>query len=332
MRKLICIFLSLMVVSCDNIENIVSYDRDLKPPAIRNLLVESNKSIIINCNETIYFIEKAYLSREGIEIESCELLDNSLKLNFETDMTPGKEYCSEFKIEDKNGNSLSFIAKYYGYNGDIPGLLINEFICKGTKSNPDKIEILVKKAGSMAGVTVFNGVSSDYDSKFVFPDIYVNKGEYIVLRAVSEKYPDEFIETDNINVVNDKKFIKGVRDIRTSNFSLSSTNGVISLYTEPFGSIIDAVVYSKNRNNEEKKNRNFGLKKTVDRVDIIGNSNEWEYASGCIFPDDTISIEKSTTTRSLNRKSELDTNSENDWYTVPTMKSTFGFINCTETY
>lgn len=330
--KVIIYILLLALSGCNNIQEYTNYNQDLKPPSIERLTVESSNSIRINCNEKVNFIEKAYFSREKIEIESYELGDKSFRLNFKTHMIPGREYCSEFYIEDLNGNSLAFVAKYYGYNKSIPDILINEFICKGTNSNPDKIELYIKKSGNLAGIALFNGVSRDYDSMFVFPDIKVNKGDYIIVRSVSEKYPDSFIETNDLNIANDRKFIEGVRDIRTKNFSLSSTNGVISVYTDPYGTIIDSVIYSKNTNNPEKRYRNFGLKKTVERVDLVGNIDEWKGVSSCIFPDDAVFVGNSTTTRSLNRRSLLDSNTDNDWYTVPTSKSTFGFENSTEEY
>ncbi len=131
---------------------------------------------------------------------------------------------------------------------------------------------------------------------------------------------------------NDKKFIDGVRDLRINELKLSSTNGVISIYTEPFGELLDSVAYSKNRNDSLKNHRNFGLKKVVERIDMLHEEAGWVGTEDCIFPNDTVMIEKSTTTRSLNRAKFLDSNSCEDWYLVPTGKYTFGFKNNIERY
>lgn len=326
------IILLFTILSCDNYNRLVDSNMDITPPTLISLNVVSSNSIKVVFNENVIFKESSFVSRENSVINDVISAPNSANITFMDNFIPGMEYCSEFRFEDTNGNSISFIAKYYGFNPSPPELVINEFICKGTKTNPDKVEIYIKKGGNMAGITLFNGVSENYDTMFIFPSMKVNSGEYIVIRSTSEIYKSEYIEKDDLNFNNDKKFIDGVRDIRTDNFSLSSANGVISIYSDPFGEIIDAVIYSKNLNDFEKSYRNFGLKKTVERVDTIAEQNQWQGISYLIFPEDTINSNRSTTTRSLNRLNFIDKNSRTDWYMVPTGKSSFGYENSKEVY
>lgn len=332
MKRFTCLISILIILSCDNYNRLTDKDRDITPPDLIMIEAISRNSIILKFNESINFIQSSYISREDLKISNFLYHNNSVEIIFENDMIPGQEYCSEFKFEDNFSNYTYFISKFYGFNPLIPELLINEFICKGTSTNPDKVELYVKRGGNMAGVTIFNGVSRSYDSMFVFPEITVNSGDYIVIRSVTDRYPNEYIEIDNLSFENDSKFIAGVRDIRTNNFFLSGSNGILSLYTNPFGKLLDGVIYTKNMNDPDKNYRNFGLKKTVTRVDIITDENGWRGSENCVFPNDCIYIEDSTTTRSLNRREYYDSNTKSDWYTVPTGKSSFGFPNSNEEF
>lgn len=332
MKSIACVITILIILSCDNYNRLTDKNRDITPPDLLKIEAISRNSIILEFDEGINFIESSYISRENLKIANFLYHNNSIEIVFKSDMIPGHEYCTEFKFEDNYNNYTYFISKFYGFNPIIPTLLINEFICKGTDTNPDKVELYVKRGGNMAGVTLFNGVSKSYDSIFIFPDITVNTGDYIVIRSVTDRYPNEHIERDNIDFENDSKFIAGVRDIRTKDFYLSGTNGVLSLYTNPFGKLMDGVIYTKNNNDPDKNYRNFGLKKTVTRVDIITDEEGWTGSENCIFPNDCINIEGSTTTRSLNRKDLNDSDSKEDWYTVPTGMSSFGYQNNIEVY
>lgn len=327
------IFLSILfIMCCENMDKIPFIPVDLIPPPLISLNVLDIDTISIVSNESIYLKKESYFSREGISIKNTDKGINSVIINFDKVMKPGFRYRSEFRIEDENGNSLSFIADYYGYNPHLPEIIINEFIVKGSKSNPNKIELYVINSGNMAGIALFNGTSNSNDYSFIFPSIDVKTGEYIVIRTLSDKYPKTCIEIDDLNINNDKKFIRGIRDIRIDNFKLSSTNGVISLYSDPFGTLLDCVVYSKNKNDESKSNRNFGLSKTMNRIDEIEKIEGWIGTFEIIFPEDSIFTGGSTTTRSLNRLDLMDTDKKDDWYTVSSRNATFGYTNSKEYY
>lgn len=322
-----------LVLSCTNYEDISKKILDITPPKIECIETTSENTLSIVCNEPVSLdINNTIPEDTNIGIKEFESQENSILIKFTRDLKPGVEYIGEFKIADSNGNSLTFISKYYGFNRELPEILINEFIVKGSNTNPNKIELLVTKSGNMAGITLFNGTKNSFDYFFTFPEFYVNKGEYIVVRTISDKYSKPFIEIDDLNINNDSKFIDNVRDLRINNFKLSSTNGVISIYNNPFGQIIDCVVYTQNSNDETKNNRNFGLNKTVIRIDEVGESKSWISENGLIFPSDAINTSDSTTTRSLNRINEQDTDSNSDWKTVATKEATFGFPNSQSYY
>ena len=46
--------------------------------------------------------------------------------------TPGLAYTLEAEAQDARGNTASFIASFYGFNADVPKLLINEITPRGS--------------------------------------------------------------------------------------------------------------------------------------------------------------------------------------------------------
>lgn len=322
----------LFLFGCNHYDKIIHDHLDITPPNLSSIKVTGVNTLIIESNEKIFLQQESYMSREDIEIKNIIYEKNVIIINLKDNLIPGKQYRSEFRIEDENGNSLSFITNFYGYNPIKPKILINEFITKGSKTNPNKVELYVQKGGNLAGLTLFNGTKNNYDSIYVFPSIDVITGEYIVIRTISERYPEPFIEVLDLNIDHDKKFIAGIRDLRINNFKLSGTNGVISLYSDPYGEIIDAVIYSKNRNDDTKRYRNFGLSKTLSRVDDISSENAWTGAYETLFPDDVIYCGSSTSTRSLNRLNLMDNNNKDDWITVQSREASFGFKNSVNEY
>lgn len=329
--KYFILFYILIICSC-NTESIIEKVLDITPPKIINIKAIDKNSIIIKSNEPITVDQNFFISKEELLIDNILIKENHVIVTFKQVLKPGIKYHSEFRVYDNSKNYLSFICNFYGFNNNIPTLLINEFTCRGSDSNPDKVELYVIKGGDIGGVTLYSGSRINYNTRFVFPSIIVNTGEYIVIRSTSKKYLIEYIETADLNISFDQKFIEGSRDIRTNNLKLSSNNGVISIYSNPYGDILDAVIYSKNINDLEKRYRNFGLRKVVDSIDVISENKQWIGATDIIYPEDVIFIDNSTTTRSLNRDNHFDTNTKKDWYTVATKESTFGYQNSLNRY
>ena len=114
MKKIIVI-ICLIVVSCDNFIIPLIEDFDITPPQLNSLKVINKNSVQITSNEDIECIIDSFSSRENLSIQNISNGNNSLMINFKEDFIPGKEYVSEFRIRDTNGNSLFFISSYYGF-------------------------------------------------------------------------------------------------------------------------------------------------------------------------------------------------------------------------
>jgi len=68
-------------------------------------------------------------------------------------------------------------------------------------------------------------------------------------------------------------------------------------------------------------------------VVVLADQEGWEPSDFDIIPEDGINPDNSTATRSMCRISpDTDTDSRDDWYIVPTGKSTFGEINFAGVY
>ena len=113
---------------------------------------------------------------------------------------------------------------------------------------------------------------------------------------------------------------------------LSGNNGVITLLDRPGGSILDGVLYSNRTSQSDEKYLGFGTLTAMERALELEEMKGWICEENRVRPEDAVNPDGSTATRSLCRKRELDTNSRNDWYIVPTRHASFGKENSEEEY
>jgi hypothetical protein len=108
---------------------------------------------------------------------------------------------------------------------------------------------------------------------------------------------------------------------------------VISVYERPGGPIIDGLLYSNRTSDSDDRYRGFGTSDVLARAEELARDGGWRFAGALVAPEDGISPEGSTATRSLCRSStSADTDGRGDWHIVPTRGSTFGVDNSDEAY
>ncbi len=73
-------------------------------------------------------------------------------------LLPSEQLNIALRVEDRAGNTTSIEKDISGKNSRIPRLLLNEFSIRGTKSQPDRIELRVLSDGDLAGITVYDGM------------------------------------------------------------------------------------------------------------------------------------------------------------------------------
>lgn len=328
----VCIFsvFSAAALSCGQIRKFTDLSgSDFNPPVLTSFSQTNEKSLRISFNEEIEESSLNIVIQPGGKAFTAEVNGNELEIIFLEKTETGVKYAVEGSIEDKKGNCLYFMHPFYGYNPDIPDLLINEFICQGTGNHPDLTELFVLTDGNLAGITLYEGDSGQFDDYYTFPNMEVSAGDYILVHFKPQGTAEEINETavkdssagldSSINAWD--HWIDGAK-------GLSGNNGMLTLYRCPGGDIIDAVLYSNRTSSSDTKYEGFGSFKFLTQVLNISSLYEWISSFGAVRPEDCIDPTDSTSTRSICRNiSLLDTNTANDWYITATSESTFGEEN-----
>ena len=264
-------------------------------------------------NETVFCVPQDFsCPTDSVKIISVVPFEETIIITFAEALSAGQRVEIEGRVRDVVGNTLTFKVGVWGFNDRIPTLLINEFTTKGSGKNPDRIELWAKTEGNLAGVTIYDGVASTYDSQCILPSFEVSAGDYIVIQYGKDFSQEHSIEFDGGSV------------------GLGANNGAISLYDAPNGSIIDAVVYSNRTSDSDTNYGGFGTNKVCQRVRTLESTGNWEPLP--IIPETAVDSTYSTATRSFCREKGVDTNTKNDWYIVPTSKASFGKVNTSERY
>jgi hypothetical protein len=269
-----------------------------------------------------------FLEILSFQSEDCRLLVQI------TPQTPGLAYRLEAVVEDAAGNGLHFLARFYGFNGNVPGLLINEFTTRGTGNHPDAVELKVMEGGNMGGVVLYEGTPGNFDDRLIFPAFDVDGGDFVIIHFKPEGIPEEIDETSAM-------VLSGGLDASDTAFDfwipegagISGNNGVISCYDRPGGEVLDAVLYSNRTSDSDERYGGFGTQDSWERAQELAADGGWLITGDRVRPEDAVSPEGSTGTRSICRNSPaVDTDTAVDWHIVPTRGFTFGEENSDEIY
>jgi hypothetical protein len=334
-KKLSLLSLVIFAVSCGPIREIqAELTADLQPPRLLSVQAVDEQTLQMTFDETAELVAgELYISPE-IDIQTLPPPSKTIRLSFGEAMIPGLKYCIDAVLKDENGNTVSFLLHFYGFNGNLPALLINEFITQGSSTHPDLVELYVIEEGNLAGICLYRGTAGSWDSRIIFPDHWVESGDYVLVHFKPEEIPEETNETElkdesgGLDACNEAwdYWVEGGE-------GLSGNNDVLGLYSCPEGNVIDAVVYSNRTSESDEKYRGFGSRRMMERVDEITAAGAWNFAGVYAAPEDAVDPEDSTSTRSICRSSNwVDSDGKSDWHIVPTRGSTFGFINSDEVY
>lgn len=288
----------------------VFLDRDSQPPVL--LSVSSVASSIVR----IDFDEPVKVYGDSFEPFVARSDGKSVYVTLNSSLKAGSKADLKGRVQDYSGNTTGFSVGVWGYNPNIPELVINEFTTKRDSRNPDRTELFAKTGGNLAGVTLYCGTPDDHDAMYMFQDFEVKKGDYIVVWWVKEDFPDDKVESPGVD------FSAKTRKTPSDN------NGVLVLADSPSpgASIMDAVVYSDFGESAD----GFGTAKARDRAKWVVSSGSWK--------GDAIDSTNSTATRSMSRikpnSSDAipDTDTCTDWYIACSGGATFGSANTSEAY
>ncbi len=319
----------VILLSCNAVvNNNELLNIDLQPPVLQEINIKNEKSITIIFDEPVTMDNNDYKSDPILELSKSSSSENSLTLFFSKNQKPGKKYICRGDVNDEKGNTLSFIIRYYGWNPLIPDIIINEFNPEGSGNNPDSIELFVTSDGNTAGITIFTGTSQFYSGSYVLPALDVLKGDYIIIHMRPEGGDEEVSETFDKAISGGKLASDEAWDLWVDGDKpISGKNGVLSLYTNPFGEIIDAVPYS-NRVSGDSEDYHGWTSATIHMIEELSFLDIWQNTDGFIRPEDAVWSNNTTGTRSICRdSSSSDSNQKDDWHTVPTGGKSFGEVN-----
>ena len=314
-----------------------SVDADLSPPRIVTMDLDRQGALVLGFDEPCELLHDAVVAgdtlRNHVITTSWTGEQTNLVIGFDPLPEMGREHFVEAQVADGNGNSLRFVARFYGPNQLLPAMVINEFTTQGSGKHPDFVEIRVLTAGNLAGACLIEGIPGDWQSRFIFPDLGVEAGDYVVVH-----FKPQGLSTE-VNETSDKTASLGYDASPTawdfwvdSGDGLSANNGALLLCESPLGGAIDAVLYSNRTRESDDRYRGFGSPSVLGYADFLGESGAWR-GEEPLVPDDAINPEDSTATRSMCRSAtSADTNTRLDWHIVPTRGLSPGLPNTDATY
>ena len=282
----------------------VFLDKDNKPPVL--LAVNSVASSIIRLD----FDEQIKVYGKSFSPYTARADGKSVYVTLNSSLEGGTQTQLTGRVQDYYGNTTGLAVNVWGFNPNLPKMVINEFTTKGNDDNPDRVELLALTSGNLAGMALYNGIPDDYDAMYVFQDIDISAGDFVVVAFVDEEYEKDTTKA-NYFCVSEKL--------------LPNDNGILVLASSPSpgAEILDVVIYSKYKEDQEY----FGTNALKQRV-------QWALTNGT-WKGSAINSTKSTAKRSMARiLNSEDTDSLADWYiaTYAKKEDGFGKANTAEPY
>ncbi len=279
-------------------------DKDNKPPVL--LAVSSIASSIVRLD----FDEQVKVYGKSFSPLVARADGKSVFVTLSSSLKGGLQAKLTGRVQDFYGNTTGLEVNVWGYNPNLPKLVINEFVTKGTEDNPDRVELMALTSGNLAGMALYSGIPDDYDVMYVFQDIDISAGDFVVVAFVDEDYDQDSTKA-NYFCVSEKL--------------LPNDNGVLVLTSSPSpgSQIMDVAIYSKYREEQEY----FGTNTLKQRVQWAISNGTWEGPA--------IDSTKSTSKRSMARILDSeDSDTLSDWYiaTYPRKEDGFGKANTAEPY
>ena len=304
------------------------------PPVVQEVVNRSPSLITLKFDKEISADQSNFMIVPEVGISAVECQGQTVEVHPAQALSAGEEYFIKGTVQDSKSNSTSFGVTFFGYNPDLPHLVINEFTTNGSGKHPDTVELYVHKGGNAAGITLFGGTKTTFQDKFILPSFQVKKGEYVLIHLKPQGIETEVDEKEK------KDAAKGYDSSDTAwdfwlqgGSGLSGNNGAVTLYTNPYGDLMDAVIYTNRTSESDTNYRGFGSAKFMLQADEIAEAGGWAIEGDEITPEDCVSSSDSTATRSICRSStSADSGSKENWHTVPTSKFSFGKENSDEIY
>ena len=271
MRRIWPLCAVIVTVSCAPLPPIPFVtDADVSPPVITSLGFAGPLALEIGFNEPARVVGDPIVSAGVVLEETVQEVDAVLAFRFEHPPSAAEEHTIEAQVADEAGNHLRFLAHFHGLNALMPAMIINEFTTQGSGSHPDLVEIRVLTDGNLAGATLYEGTPTNWEQRYVFPDLDVVAGDYLVVHFRPEGLPEEVDELVDRTASGGFDATPEGWDFWVSGGSgLSGYNGAITLCENPLGGYLDAVLCSNRTSASDEHYRGFGSRDVMERADEL---------------------------------------------------------------
>jgi len=326
--------LAVALVGCGPFSDSRSADVDLLPPQVQSVRAEGPAEVSVTFDEEASLCQGARVS-PPLAVTAAPDPQDARRVTLRGErQVPGQRYVMEAEARDRRGNTASFAAEFYGYNGRVPRLLINEITPRGSDSHPDTVEIKALTDGNLGGAVLFFGSPHSNDARLVFPPLEVKAGAFIVVHLKPTGDPSEVEETTDPAASGGKDASSTAWDLWMKDSpGLPGSNGALSLCDRLGGACLDAVLWSNRTSQSDDGYGGFGSEQTRTRAEELAQLGAWPASGTRISPEDAVNPEGSTATRSLCRSSaSADTDTAADWHIVPNRKASMGADNSDEVY
>ncbi len=164
MQRLLPVFVLGFPVACGPLPDTRSVDVDLRPPQLQAVVTTGPSELSVEFDEDASLVADKTRISPPLAVTEITGPGRRIVIRAET-QTPGRLYTLEAEAEDAKGNCASFMADFYGYNGRVPRLLINEFTPQGSGNHPDLVELKALSAGDLGGVVLYQGTPESFDNQ-----------------------------------------------------------------------------------------------------------------------------------------------------------------------
>ena len=117
------------------------------PPVATEVLNSSPNLITLKFDKEISADPANFMIVPEIGIASVECRGQTVDVYPAQALNAGEEYFIKGTVQDSKKNSTSFGMTFFGYNPDLPILVINEFTTNGSGRHPDTVELYAEKRG-----------------------------------------------------------------------------------------------------------------------------------------------------------------------------------------
>jgi hypothetical protein len=314
-----CLLLFLPSCALDP-EAVEIFGGDVVVPKLIDVIPLSTTAIVARFSVPVTVESSSVILEDSSVIDSSESTYDSCALLFTLaqPLSVGARAKLSAIVEDSNGNSLSFIVPFFGYNDHPSKLKINEVRTCYSKPKVEFIEFIALCDGNLGGIEIVNAMNA-VDPSYQFPAVEVKSGDYIVyhLRSVEENLVDETLSVTASSGIDARATARDFWDDLTK-APLKPTN-VILVRERKGGAIMDALLCAESGVDEWP-------------TDAVLLAAEEAVAAGAWKPDAQVSSSfcssGTTTTRTLGRSiSSPDTDTSADWSICATSKCSPGGAN-----